>query len=515
MRLKSRITPIDAPTIVKKYNIPELDWSVNGDVDGTLRELGQVNIDLGTIHLYADSKIPEDNRKVKVYEEIRKQNLVPPTKMLTWGELKKHDLIDLEMGLEYEVETYLNMNYRGYTGGIHNQAGDTGLTDDELNSVGSTFYHSTKAHWMIHDIKENGLVNPVQGCIYAYSDGRSDTQRYRLHIHPGSIRQSMYKILDDDSLPILLADPYNYIESPELSVKEHLEIFADSSLQATELSLDYHNGYVQVWPTQLTPRLDSWRKRVTEFGKSVFELTEGKPFNIYIGYDSRHQQLPQLSRNSILRYLNGNKQHKMSDLECFKPEIKFIDKSKIPEYTREYAGQSTEFTYSRFLIPYLEDYKGISLFIDDDMIFSKSPLPLFMFLHPDDAVAVCKYDYDNLHTPETKFDGEKNVAYPKKLWSSMMVFNNSHEDCKKLTPEVINTASGKYLHQFEWTDMVSEIPTKYIHNEGYDDIKPDAFGFHYTRGGPWVKGQDCSDISNLKQYTIEKNCLERDGEINL
>jgi hypothetical protein len=163
----------------------------------------------------------------------------------------------------------------------------------------------------------------------------------------------------------------------------------------------------------------------------------------------------------------------------------------------------------------LEDYKGISLFIDDDMIFSKSPLPLFMFLHPDDAVAVCKYDYDNLHTPETKFDGEKNVAYPKKLWSSMMVFNNSHEDCKKLTPEVINTASGKYLHQFEWTDMVSEIPTKYIHNEGYDDIKPDAFGFHYTRGGPWVKGQDCSDISNLKQYTIEKNCLERDGEINL
>jgi hypothetical protein len=139
-----------------------------------------------------------------------------------------------------------------------------------------------------------------------------------------------------------------------------------------------------------------------------------------------------------------------------------------------------------------------------------------MFLHPNDAVACCKYDYDNFHTPETKFVGEKNVSYPKKLWSSFMVFNNSHEDCKKLTPEVVNTGTGKYLHQFEWTNKVSSIPTKYIHNEGYDEEKDKAsFGYHFTRGGPWVEGQDCSNINHLKYYNAQKGILERDGEIKL
>ena len=151
------------------------------------------------------------------------------------------------------------------------------------------------------------------------------------------------------------------------------------------------------------------------------------------------------------------------------PEVKLLDVSKIPEYTREYANQSTEFTYSRFLIPYLENYEGFSIFVDDDYFFARSPLPFFHFLNPDDAVACVEYDFDKVS--ETKFNGEKNVAYPKKLWSSFMIFNNAHEDCKKLTPEVVNTESGKYLHQFEWTDKVSMIPERWFITEGTDTLK--------------------------------------------
>ncbi len=128
-------------------------------------------------------------------------------------------------------------------------------------------------------------------------------------------------------------------------------------------------------------------------------------------------------------------------------------------------------------------------------------LPLFYFLNTDDAIACVKYKFDK-PIIETKFNGEKNVPYPKKLWSSMMIFNNSHEDCRKLTPEVVNTESGKYLHQFEWTDKISEIPERWIITEGYDTIeeKPRAFAIHYTRGGPWIKDMDTSEINMLDIY---------------
>ena len=125
---------------------------------------------------------------------------------------------------------------------------------------------------------------------------------------------------------------------------------------------------------------------------------------------------------------------------------------------------------------------------------------MFYFLDMDDAVACIKYDFDKY--AETKFTGEKNVSYPKKLWSSLMIFNNGHEDCKKLTPEVVNTESGKYLHQFEWTDKISEIPDWYVFTEGHDteetNWRPSAY--HYTRGGPWIEGMDTSQIEQLNIY---------------
>ena len=192
----------------------------------------------------------------------------------------------------------------------------------------------------------------------------------------------------------------------------------------------------------------------------------------------------------------------------FSPTIKMLDISKLPDYNREYANQSTEFTYSRFLIPYLENYEGFSLFIDNDFIFKKSLLPMFYYLNPDDAVACIKYP--QYQHDESKFNGEVNIDYPCKLWSSMMFFNNSHEDCKKLTPEVVNTWTGKQLHQFEWTDAISEIPQKYIFVEGYDnpEEKWDYTGIHYTRGGPWIDDMNFDTINNLEVYNKYKNLYD-------
>ena len=112
------------------------------------------------------------------------------------------------------------------------------------------------------------------------------------------------------------------------------------------------------------------------------------------------------------------------------------------------------------------------------------------------SVMVCKHDY--VPNATTKFRGAKNLAFPKKNWSSVMLFNNHR--CKMLTKEYVETASGLDLHQFQWThkDNVGELPlewnwlvgeTKYPYNK---DVK----NVHWTLGGPYFKEYQDSDYAN-------------------
>ena len=82
-----------------------------------------------------------------------------------------------------------------------------------------------------------------------------------------------------------------------------------------------------------------------------------------------------------------------------------------------------------------------------------------------------------------------------------MVFNNSHPDCKNLTLESVQEAPGKYLHQFEWTTAsIGKIPHKWNWCVGYSDLSTlhDSCGIHWTRGGPWIEGMDCTDIDGIE-----------------
>jgi len=87
-----------------------------------------------------------------------------------------------------------------------------------------------------------------------------------------------------------------------------------------------------------------------------------------------------------------------------------------------------------------------------------------------------------------------------------MVFNNSHPDCQKLTLDTVLTESGKYLHGFEWTDAIAEIPKKWNWCEGYSDLNEihQSYGLHFTRGGPWIHDMDISDIEALDVYDSYK-----------
>ena len=372
------------------------------------------------------------------------------------------------------------------------------LSDEQQKErISSTYYHGAKAHWLIQNIREEGLWNPIQGIIKRSGDS------YSIAIHPGSVRSQVFELLNDRELPVLVTDRYNVFDQEPLSFEELIDYFRELQKKqdcGDNISFNFVRGYIECHTQMQNGGGTDFRPRVKEFNKKITELAKGKRLSIYVGYDSRHGELANEAALCI-QYAIKQSWGSGDINDMFKdwnPEVKLLDVSKIAEYTREYANQSTEFTYSRFLIPYLENYEGFSIFVDDDYFFAKSPLPFFHFLNPDDAVACVEYDFDKVS--ETKFNGEKNVAYPKKLWSSFMIFNNAHEDCKKLTPEVVNTESGKYLHQFEWTDKVSMIPERWFITEGTDTLKtkPRAYSIHFTRGGPWIEGMNTALINMLE-----------------
>lgn len=161
-------------------------------------------------------------------------------------------------------------------------------------------------------------------------------------------------------------------------------------------------------------------------------------------------------------------------------------------HTRErHPLASTEFSFSRFLAPFLSDYQGWSIFIDNDMLVLDDIAKLWDLR--DDRYAVMCTKHDHRPHEDIKFLGTVQTKYEKKNWSSVMMFNNAR--CEALTPEYVNTASGLELHQFKWLgndDLIGDLPPRWNHLVGYNPPNPDVSLVHYTLGGPYFdEHRDC------------------------
>ncbi len=130
--------------------------------------------------------------------------------------------------------------------------------------------------------------------------------------------------------------------------------------------------------------------------------------------------------------------------------------------------------------------------MDCDMLMLADIAELWAMRDARYAVQVVKHD----HKPKekTKFLGSEQVAYEKKNWSSVMIFNNSR--CRQLTPDRVNTATGLELHQFKWLEsdaLIGELPGRWNHLVGYDAPTADASLVHFTTGGPYFpEYENCS-----------------------
>jgi hypothetical protein len=157
-------------------------------------------------------------------------------------------------------------------------------------------------------------------------------------------------------------------------------------------------------------------------------------------------------------------------------------------YTRPRgATESTEFSLTRFLVPLLSGYRGWSVFMDCDMLCRVDIAALAAHAEraPDKAVLVCKHDYTP--SPERKFLNQVQTVYPRKNWSSLMLFNNAL--CTALTADYVNTATGLELQRFAWVDdaRIGELPLEWNWLVGEYKHNPDARIVHYTRGGPYFE----------------------------
>jgi hypothetical protein len=203
--------------------------------------------------------------------------------------------------------------------------------------------------------------------------------------------------------------------------------------------------------------------------------------NVFIGYDPR-----EAVAFSVLTYsIHARASEPVTIAPLMLSQLRNV-------LTRErHSLQSTDFSFSRFLTPYLSNYAGWSLFMDCDMLMLDDIARLFSLRDERHAVMVVKHN----HVPQetTKFLGEPQSKYEKKNWSSVMLFNNAR--CRALTPEYVNTASGLELHQFKWLEsdaLIGALPDRWNHLVGYSAPRADAALVHYTLGGPYFESyRDC------------------------
>jgi hypothetical protein len=160
---------------------------------------------------------------------------------------------------------------------------------------------------------------------------------------------------------------------------------------------------------------------------------------------------------------------------------------------------STEFSITRFLTPWLAGYRGWVLFCDNDILCLTDLNELFDEADEKYAVMCAKHN----HAPDLgeKLDGKKQTSYPRKNWSSVVLWNCDHPKIQLVTPELVNEADPLFLHRFLWLDD-SDIG-EFSHEwnwlvEWYrepEDGTPKLL--HYTEGGPYFKNYRKTEYANL------------------
>lgn len=232
-------------------------------------------------------------------------------------------------------------------------------------------------------------------------------------------------------------------------------------------------------------------------------------FKVYVGYDGREPIAYDVLCHSIRRRTRLNpkiiplKHQELRESGLFRRPWLTVSDSGNRMDLIDNKPFSTEFSHTRWLVPYLNNYEGWALFLDCDMLFTNDIKELFDLA--DDRYAVMCVKHNHKPTEQLKMDRQPQAQYYRKNWSSFMLINCAHPKWRTLTPIMVNYLHGADLHRFcvdarlsfdkqgnpmvvpvELEELyIGALPNEYNWIEGSSpgNVKPAVV--HYTLGGPW------------------------------
>lgn len=223
---------------------------------------------------------------------------------------------------------------------------------------------------------------------------------------------------------------------------------------------------------------------------------------VFIGYDPREAIAFHVCANSIIR----NSTQPVS----FMP----LALNLLKDYEETHTDGSNQFIYSRFLVPHLMNYSGWAIFIDGDMIVRDDIAKLWNLRDDSKDIMVVKHNYKTKKSE--KYLGSKNEDYPRKNWSSVILWNCQSSSNHKLTPKFIQEATGSQLHRFSWLEdnCIGELPIEWNWLPDEFGSNPNAKLLHYTLGTPSFHDYAISPMSDEwhRERIFTEYCQQRNIE---
>jgi len=233
---------------------------------------------------------------------------------------------------------------------------------------------------------------------------------------------------------------------------------------------------------------------------------------IYIGYDPREQRAVEVLIDSIERHASRPvnvvtiNQVALRRIGLYRraPHVDSTCWAANPSSDMKDAFDgrplSTEFSFSRFLVPFLNQLEGFAMFMDCDMYFRADPCRVFDEYADlnGPAIRCVHHRYEHGGHLQTKLYGCPQTSYSRKNWSSVVLWNCGHPAHKNFTVDDVNTKEGTWLHNFSWLpdDQIGELPEQWNWLDGHSDPEIEPINVHFTSGGPWFSkeaglGFDC------------------------
>lgn len=241
-------------------------------------------------------------------------------------------------------------------------------------------------------------------------------------------------------------------------------------------------------------------------------------FNVYVGYDPREIDAYAVCVKSLsekatckLRIHTLMRRH-LEAMGLYKRKY-YVENGQMYD-SIDKKPFSTEFSFTRFLVPELNHFGGWALFVDCDFMFRADISELLALADPRYAVMVVKHDHEPVDE-KVKMDGVLQTRYSRKNWSSLILWNCSHPSNERITRQRVNGNTGWWLHNFCWLndEEIGGLPLEWNWLSGYSPPEIEPKAVHYTSGGPWFA--DYQDVPYAQEWkqTLERIQIMRREEI--